>query len=158
MPFASAAYADAESKLRACADTSSAGCWLWTGAVNVFGYGQVTYNGDRWYAHRLAFMVWVGPLATGRDVVHLCGQKHCIRPDHLDAISRQASVQRGITPLASRTTCKSGKHDVSDASNLRWSRDHWSCRLCTNEREAERRARKRAGQAQLLSAAALAPR
>src|SRR4051812_42591054 len=58
------------------------GCWLWTGGLDAYGYGQVSIGHDgRAKAHRLAFEMAYGPPS---DVVrHTCDVRRCVRPEHL---------------------------------------------------------------------------
>ena len=74
------------------------GHWLWTGAVNEGGYGIVS----RGLAHRRAYELFVGPLpdykTTGITVDHLCAEKMCCRPDHLDPVPHIVNVRRGGEP------------------------------------------------------------
>ena len=65
-----------------------AGCWLWTGTVDHTGFGafsvDVAGQGRRILrAHRVAWERAHGPIPGGAEVVHRCGTRHCVRPDHL---------------------------------------------------------------------------
>jgi hypothetical protein len=62
----------------------SEGCWLWRGTVGTHGYGQIRFGGRLWRAHRLAYTLTYGPIAS-RDVYvcHRCDVTRCVRPDHL---------------------------------------------------------------------------
>jgi hypothetical protein len=58
-------------------------CWLWTGPCQSEGYGEVYRRGDRWYAHRLAWTLVSGTIQPGIQIMHRCGVRGCVRPDHL---------------------------------------------------------------------------
>lgn len=61
-------------------------CWLWTGrtnTINGYVYGRFTLDGNRFYAHRLAYELWIGPIAPGCTVSQVCGHSLCCRPEHL---------------------------------------------------------------------------
>lgn len=66
-------------------------CWEWTGAVNDRGYGVVSVAGRMVYVHRFMYAVSRGRwLPAGSDVHHVCGNKRCANPDHLERIGRKA--------------------------------------------------------------------
>ena len=77
-------------------------CWVWKGAArkhglgNGGGYGRVGWRGTVLYAHRLAYELRVGPIAEGMTLDHLCGNRLCVRPDHLEPVSRGENVRRAL--------------------------------------------------------------
>lgn len=69
-------------------------CWLWTGAVNDSGYGAI-WDGYRLvYAHRLSYEMHGGAIPEGLDLDHLCGNRVCVRPEHLEPVPHRLNVQR----------------------------------------------------------------
>ena len=71
-------------------------CWLWTGKVCSWGYGMfgmphATYV----YAHRWAYEFCVEPIPAGLQVDHLCRVRLCIRPEHLEPVTRKENILRG---------------------------------------------------------------
>jgi hypothetical protein len=70
------------------------GCWLWTGST-VHGYGRVTWRGKTRQVHRLVYELAVGPLIPGLVLDHLCGQRHCANPAHLEQVTIATNCQRG---------------------------------------------------------------
>lgn len=78
-------------------DVSGEGCWLWKGAVDkTTGYAKF-HDGRTVNAHRWAYLTFVGPIADGLDIDHLCRVRHCVRPDHLEAVTRRENLMRGAT-------------------------------------------------------------
>jgi hypothetical protein len=73
-------------------------CWIWNGAPNKrTGYCRVKYRGKFWLPHRAVYEQEVGPIPAGYDVDHLCSQRQCVRPDHLEAVTRAVNIQRSAT-------------------------------------------------------------
>lgn len=80
------------------------GCWVWTGYINDDGYARV-YRGTgaakvKIYAHRVAFYHHYG---YAPDVIdHLCRNRACINPDHLEDVDTRVNIARGVGPTAQR--------------------------------------------------------
>jgi hypothetical protein len=76
--------------------TTDSGCIVWTGGLNGVGYGQF-YVGrtsrdatGKGYAHRWSYEQFVGPIPEGMHIDHLCRNRACVNPDHLDGSLRSA--------------------------------------------------------------------
>lgn len=59
------------------------GCWLWMGATDKFGYGRVHADGQHSLAHRFSYRVAFGKLDESKEVRQICGNRRCVRPEHL---------------------------------------------------------------------------
>jgi HNH endonuclease len=68
------------------------GCWLWTGAIDR-GYGQFVWNGRK-RAHRVAYELIIGPIPEGLELDHLCRNKSCVRPEHLEPVTKAENIRR----------------------------------------------------------------
>lgn len=110
-------------------------CWEWTGARQKTGYGKTSRGGRMLLAHRLAYEVTLGPIADGLTVDHLCRNRSCIRPDHMDLVPMGVNTMRGTSVSAinvAKTHCVRG-HPF-DATNTRLdSYQHRHCRTCERE-------------------------
>lgn len=103
------------------------GCWLWTGAAGRAGYGNFSLNGRVVPAHRAAYLLLVGPIPTAHEVDHLCFNKRCVRPDHLEAVTPQVNSIRAVRRHGPkpRQMCKKG-HGVMGNGD--------GCPVCQQER------------------------
>jgi hypothetical protein len=72
------------------------GCWEWTAATSSSGYGVGTVRGQTTSAHRLTYMELVAPIPEGLEIDHLCCNKLCVNPDHLETVTRQENMRRYI--------------------------------------------------------------
>lgn len=73
---------------------SDDGCWVWTASQNGTGYGALTIAGARKLAHRLAYAHLVGPIPDGLDLDHLCRNRMCVNPAHLEPVTRRENLRR----------------------------------------------------------------
>lgn len=71
------------------------GCWLWTSPLSFWGYGTCHWSGRPARVHRLTYEMFVGPIPEGYHVDHMCNVRHCVNPDHLQALS--ASEHMSLT-------------------------------------------------------------
>ncbi|GGY65551.1 HNH endonuclease signature motif containing protein [Streptomyces xanthochromogenes] len=120
---------------------SESGCWEWTGHIKPNGYGQVTVGGRKFNAHRFAYEAMVGPIPSGLVIDHLCRNRRCLRPEHLDPVSQRTNVLRGEGPAADnarRNHCVQG-HPFDDANTYVRRDGSRSCRSCNAARNRRRR-------------------
>ena len=87
------------------------GCWLWSGSGTINGYGQITIGKHKQMAHRLSYEAFVGPVPSGLVLDHICRQRWCVNPEHLEPVTQRVNTLRGKTlPAvnAAKTHCKRG--------------------------------------------------
>jgi hypothetical protein len=94
------------------------GCWNWTAQIDRNGYGKFCKNAYPALAHRVSYELHVGPIPNGLFLDHLCRNRSCVNPKHLEPVTNRENGLRGIGPAASRkrnlakTHCKYG-HPLS---------------------------------------------
>lgn len=114
-------------------------CWLWWGGVDKHGYGRFNRNircrGDVVNAHHMAWEIYRGPVPDGLSVDHLCKNRRCVNPDHLEPVTQAVNFTRGDAhkrwseAALSRTHCRRG-HPFS-GDNLYINPDgHRECKEC----------------------------
>lgn len=123
-------------------DIDSHGCWNWTGAKTSGGYGRITWsvNKKMIYAltHRVMWTATNGAIPAGFDIDHLCRNRACCNPEHLEPVTRQTNLLRGDTIPAARasaTHCHKG-HEFTAENTRTTTLGQRECRTC--KREANR--------------------
>ncbi len=127
---------------KAMVEITATGCWAWKGARDADGYGSVYMDGRRHGAHRVAYLLFVGPIAEGGVIHHTCRNRACACPWHLEATSHFENVMRGISPPAcnARKARCQHEHPFDDGNTYRRGRRR-SCRACNAEAARRYRAK-----------------
>ena len=92
-------------------------CWNWKSNMHFKGYGLFSLNGKTVKAHRIAFELSKGQILEGLTIDHLCRNRRCVNPSHLEAVSMKENTLRGNGPSAihsRKTHCKKGHELTSD--------------------------------------------
>ena len=114
------------------------GCWLWTASMFKDGYGKFRVGDTHKRAHRVAYEIMVGPIPDGLQIDHLCRNRACINPKHLEAVTGMVNFLRGES-LGARAI-RTGKC-MKGHSNWRQYKRARYCRECDRIRTAAKRAR-----------------
>jgi hypothetical protein len=119
----------------------ASGCAEWVGCRSTRGYGRVNHEGKVRQAHRVVYELFRGPIPEGLELDHVCRNRACVNPAHLEPVSHTENVRRGNGGVNNRvkTHCLRG-HEFA-GPNLRFSYGKRQCMTCRAERA--RRARTR---------------
>ena len=121
------------------------GCWKWTGAINSWGYGQFGTKGKFIRAHRFAYELIKGEIPPGLVLDHLCGNRSCVNPDHLEAVTQRVNAFRSnciTTQNLRKTHCPSG-HPYNESNALIQKSGWRMCRICHYRHNKSCRSKKR---------------
>ena len=72
------------------------GCWVWCGAKASGGYGQVKVRGVKHSAHRAFYEAINGPIPDGLEPDHLCNNRPCVNPKHMEPVTRSENLHRAF--------------------------------------------------------------
>jgi len=109
------------------------GCLVWIGGTNSHGYGTFNARPESVMAHRWSYEYHVAPIPAGMVLDHICRNRACVNPDHLEPVTQSENLLRGAgVGLASawKTHCPAG-HPYSEANTyLPPRRVNRMCRTC----------------------------
>jgi hypothetical protein len=77
----------------------SEGCWCWRGVIDRWGYGRITIGGRVGFAHRMSYEAFVGPIPDGLQIDHLCRNRACCNPEHLEPVTGLVNTRRSRAAL-----------------------------------------------------------
>lgn len=69
-------------------------CWVWKRGKTRAGYGTIGYFGKTYYTHRLSYELMVGPIPDGLELDHLCFNRLCCNPWHLEPVTSEVNKRR----------------------------------------------------------------
>lgn len=117
------------------------GCWRWTGARDSRGYGNVRVGRGVRKAHRIIYELVRGPIDSTLDCDHLCRQRSCVRPSHIEPVPHKVNVRRGAArtvPAArqrAKTHCPRGHAYNWENTYVQPSTGGRCCRTCDREKK-----------------------
>jgi len=119
-------------------------CWQWTGAISRVGYARFNLNGHNRLAHRVSYEMLVRKIPKGKFLDHLCRNRSCVNPAHLEVVTFKENVLRGIGPAAinkRKTHCMRG-HKFDAKNTYAPPAGGRTCKICRRVSDAKRRPRR----------------
>lgn len=120
-------------------------CWPWTASMYRNGYGAFYFNGRTNCAHRAAYEMFVGPISPGLVIDHLCRNRACVNPIHLEPVTQYVNLHRSPITLnslkAAQTHCVHGHEFTPENTWYRCKGKGRYCKTCWKARAEVRKAR-----------------
>ena len=119
------------------------GCWMWMLAINPDGYGWARMRGLKQHrlAHRVAYEAFVGPIPKGLQIDHVCRNRWCVNPSHLDPVTQTENFERGIRARGEDTHCRRGHEFTPENTRRQGKAGMWRvCATCRRVAKAAWRA------------------
>lgn len=146
-----------EQRIRANVRVTEDGCWEWLGKTRGGGYAVIEIRGgvgraarEHKAAHRVSYQAFIGSIPDGLQLDHLCRNRRCVNPAHLEPVTARENTLRGTSPAAEnavKTHCHRGHELAGD--NLRIREDGTRrCRACIRLTARQAYQQKQGNQAQ----------
>lgn len=122
-------------------------CLEWTAHISPNGYGRFQLNRKSEYAHRVAYELIKGKIPENLVINHLCRNRKCCNPDHLEVITQKLNIQKGKTGYHDnhlnkfKTHCPQG-HEYNKENTYAYNGNR-VCKICTQIRSHQQYQRKK---------------
>ena len=120
----------AERLLSKCKITGE--CYIWSGAISTNGYGAFRINGITKPVHRVAYLLFNGPIPEGLHIDHTCNNRLCCNHEHLEAVTQDENNKRQGNR---KTHCPQGHERTEENTYIhhKHGKPYKRCKICTRE-------------------------
>lgn len=111
------------------------GCWVWQ-ASKRDGYGRYHHDNKWTQAHRYAYEKLCGEIPPNLQIDHICRNRACVNPNHMEIVTQQENIRRGKSPFiinSQRTHCING-HEFNTENTIIDANGYRRCRACHRKR------------------------
>ncbi len=110
-------------------EVQTGGCWLWTSAIHKKGYGQFGVGDHTYQAHRWSYEYFIGPIPQGLQLDHLCRNRACVHPEHVEPVTSRVNGHRGLRGILNQ-------HRTSEYIGVSWEprRKKWRAHITIDGR------------------------
>lgn len=117
------------------------GCWEWTYTITNKGYGFMWYDSKFHLTHRIIYEYYYGQICPDLQIDHLCRNRKCCNPFHLEQVTQKENILRGVSfsAINARKTCCLKGHEFTLENTYIRPDGRRNCRICAKLKMRDRR-------------------